>query len=175
MLSNQEWRENLEEQKKEYNILKQKLLLHYREQHKQEIPEEVWDILRPRGEYLIEIMKYCAFDTVDSALELKDENKQKEMSAFVLKMIDVIEDKEKLLGIFAELPEKLQLLPGLRRKFNNFLEALKSLRAPKVNRDSAEVGASHQKRKNNSMETEAKKVKKQPSIDTKGIAHASND
>ena len=89
------------------------------------------------------------------------------MFAFVLEMIDVIEDKERVLGIFAELPEKLQLLPGLRRKFNKFLEALTTLKSSKINRDLAELGVEHQKRRSNSTETEVKKAKKQLSIDTK--------
>lgn len=130
-----------------------------------EIPEHLYNIFPPNGQYLIEIMKYCAYSDVESVLELKKTEKRKEMFEFVKEMLDVIEDKEKMLGIFLKIPHKLRMLPGLTHSFDRFLVEVEKLKNPsKTGEKSGKC-----KRKGGAFSSEVpsqKQSKKQPSAVT---------
>ena len=97
----------------------------------QEIPKNIWGLIPSCGEYLIEIMKFSGYDEIDSVLQLKEDEERKKMFDFVKEMIDVVEDRDKTFGIFATVPDKVRVLPGLEKKFEDFLNAVEKLRNPK--------------------------------------------
>ena len=101
----------------------------------QTIPQHLWDMIPPKGAYLIEIMGFCGYDTVDSVVLLKQDTEVEKMFNFIREMEPVIDDKEKTLGIFSRLPQHLQILPGLKWKFNQFLDEVEKLKRPKVLKD----------------------------------------
>ena len=129
----------------------------------QEIPENIWALIPPRGAYLIEIMKFCGYDEVDSVLLLREEDERTKMFDFIKEMVDIVDDKEKTFGIFATVPEKVRILPGVERKFEDFLDEVQKLKNPV-----RKVGKENRKRKNTDPETKKsnKKTEKQPRTET---------
>ena len=108
-------------------------------------------------------MKFCGYDEVDSVLLLREEDERTKMFDFIKEMVDIVDDKEKTFGIFATVPEKVRILPGVERKFEDFLDEVQKLKNPV-----RKVGKENRKRKNTDPETKKsnKKTEKQPRTET---------
>ena len=79
----------------------------------QEIPQEIWNIIPPCGNYLKNIMQFCGYARKESIIKLKEKHEVDKMFAFVKSMSEVIEDKQAVFGVFSKCPDKVMLLPGL--------------------------------------------------------------
>ncbi len=82
-------------------------------QIEEEIPQKVWNIILPCGNYLKEVMEFCGYTTKESIVKLKEKDKRDKIFAFVKSMSEVIEDKHDVFGVFSKCPDKVMLLPGL--------------------------------------------------------------
>ena len=136
----------------------------------QEIPENIWALIPPRGAYLIEIMKFCGYDEVDSVLLLREEDERTKMFDFIKEMVDIVDDKEKTFGIFATVPEKVRILPGVERKFEDFLDEVQKLKNPvrKVGKENRKekipIRTRIRKRKNRTKKQKSNHVQKPLSL-----------
>ena len=92
-----------------------------------EVPERLWKMFPENGNYIKEIMKISGYTDVDGILELRKEEKRKEMFEFAIEMVDQIPDRKKMFGIFEKIPEKVRILPGLNFMFNSFLNECEKL------------------------------------------------
>ena len=81
--------------------------------HQNEISEELWNLIPAAGSYIKNIMKYSGFDTKSAIVKLKQTQELDGMFEFARSMVDVIEDKTAMFGIFHKNPEKVRVLPGL--------------------------------------------------------------
>ena len=59
-------------------------------------------------------MKFSGFDTKSAIVKLKQRQELDSMFEFAVSMIDIIEDKTAMFGIFHKNPEKVRVLPGLK-------------------------------------------------------------
>lgn len=80
---------------------------------KKEIPNKLWKIILPRGNYLKNIMDFCGYTRRESIVKLKEKDEMDKLCAFVKSMSEVIEDKHAVFGVFSKCPEKVMHLPGL--------------------------------------------------------------
>ena len=91
-----------------------------------EIPEKLWKIF-PAGCYLVEILKFTGFTDVKSVLQLRKNEKLKEMFDCAIDLIELVPDKKKMFGPFEKIPGKVQILPGLQYRFSSFLNECEKL------------------------------------------------
>ena len=59
-------------------------------------------------------MKFSGFQTKSAIVKLKQKEELDSMFEFVRSMIDIIEDKTTMFGIFHKNPAKVMVLPGLK-------------------------------------------------------------
>ena len=69
----------------------------------EEIPQEVWNIILPCGNYLKKIMEFCGYTRKESIVKLKEKDEMDKMFTFVKSMSEVIEDKHAVFGVFSVL------------------------------------------------------------------------
>ena len=81
----------------------------------EEIPQEVWNIILPCGNYLKKIMELCGYTRKESIVKLKETDERDKMFTFVKSMSEVIEDKHAVFSVFSKCPDKVMLLPGLEQ------------------------------------------------------------
>ncbi len=77
------------------------------------LPEYLWNVFPATGSYLKNILKFCGYVTVNSVLKLKHQDELEKAFTFTKSMVDLIDNKEEVLGIFHRFPEKLMMMPGL--------------------------------------------------------------
>ena len=111
-------------------------------------------------------MKYGAYDSIDSVLTLEEEAEQIKMFDFIRDMVELIDDKQKVLGIFADVPEKLRILPGLDRKFKDFLAAVKNLKLPTNSENRKRKGSKDEKETEAKTKKTDKPEKKEPTTES---------
>lgn len=58
-----------------------------------------------------------------SVLQLRKNEKLKEMFHCAIDLIELVPDKKKMFGPFEKIPGKVQILPGLQYRFSSFLNA----------------------------------------------------
>merc|ERR1712150_296679 len=63
----------------------------------------------------------------ESILKLKDPNELKKIFDFVIAMVDVIDNKNEMFGIFSDKPESLRVLPGLQPNLDEFINSVDKL------------------------------------------------
>ena len=116
-----------------------------------EVPERLWKMFPENGNYIKEIIKFSGYTDVYGILELRKEEKRKEMFEFAIDMVDQIPDRRKIFGIFEKIPEKVRILPGLNFMFNSFLNECE-----KVSKKQSEIPVPEEE----SKQRESKRVKR---------------
>jgi hypothetical protein len=76
------------------------------------VPEELWNIFPPRGQYIKHILKFSGYETIESVLKLRQKEELEKAFSFVKAVSEIVENKEEMLGIFYKNPDKLMLIPG---------------------------------------------------------------
>ena len=94
-----------------------------------DIPQHIWEILPDSAMYLKEIMIFCGYESITSIMKLESEEERKKMFQFVVMMKDAVGDPKKMFGIFASVPEKVMVLPGLVPVFDEFIQNVKKLKS----------------------------------------------
>ena len=77
------------------------------------VPEQLWDIIPPAGNYIKNIMKFSGYETIDSVATLKRKDELDKMFRFVRSMSEIVEDKSQIFGIFSKNPQRVMVIPGL--------------------------------------------------------------
>ena len=73
------------------------------------IPEVLWDMFPPKCHFLRNIVRFAGYETKESAMKLRTEDERTKMFDFVKCMIDIVEDKDEMFGIFKRNPQKVML------------------------------------------------------------------
>ena len=80
--------------------------------------------------FIPNIMKFCGYLTRNSILKLKNESEVQKMFEYVVKMAELIPDKQAMFGIFAPKPTLLSEMgmpPGTWSTFERFLDRVDKL------------------------------------------------
>ena len=95
------------------------------------IPEELWKLFPPKGQYLRNILVYSGYETYDSIVKLNENTEMNEVFSFVKNMSDIMDEKEKeeIFGIFSKYPGKVMVLPGLKSVVSKFVDSVAKLKA----------------------------------------------
>lgn len=94
------------------------------------LPDYVWEWLPKNAEYIKNCMIFSGYQTIDAIIQLENEEEVKRMFEFVVMMKEGVEDQEKMFGIFANKPENIIILPGLKPVFEKFIQGVKKLKNP---------------------------------------------
>ena len=76
------------------------------------IPEALWDTFPPKCHYLRNMMRLAGYETKESVMKLRTEDERTKMFHCVKSMIDIVENKEEMFGVFKGDPQKVMLIPG---------------------------------------------------------------
>ena len=114
------------------------------------IPEGLWKLFPPKGQYLNNILVYSGYETYDSIMKLKEETEINEALSFVKGLNDIMDEKEKqeMFGIFSKYPEKLMVLPGLKPVLSTFIKSVEKLKIPTIETPIAKKNNNKTKRSN---------------------------
>ena len=95
------------------------------------IPDNLWKIFPVKGQYIKNILIYSGYETFDSIIKLNDDSKLTEPISFVKEMSEIMDENEKRenFGIFANHPDKLRIIPGLKPVISRFIESVEKLTA----------------------------------------------
>lgn len=109
------------------------------EQTATSISEHLWAIIPESGQYIVEVMKFCGYSDLESISKL---NNPKE--------------REKMFGIFWEVPDKLRILPGLEQNFKRFLEEVEKVKNSRKdpNQQVKKTFFQHRKRPSNDLDVD---------------------
>ena len=80
--------------------------------------------------FIPNIMKFCGYLNGNSILKLKNESEVQKMFEYVVKMAELIHDKQAIFGIFAPKPTLLSEMgmpPGTWSTFERFLDRVDKL------------------------------------------------
>eukprot|EP00794_Sanderia_malayensis_P019186 gene19186-21108_t len=123
---------------------------------KQEIPQDVWNIIPSSGDYLRNVIEFSGYVTREAIIRLKDKDELEKMFAFVRSMHETVDDKNAMFGIFSKNPERVTLLPGLQISFERFLDAIEQL--PETDESKAEVKYRKTQPKHETPLTDSQKI-----------------
>ena len=73
---------------------------------------------------------FSGYQTINAFIKLEREDEVKKMFEFGIMMKDIVEDREKMFGIFAIKPESIMILPCLKPVFEKFVQGVKKLKDP---------------------------------------------
>ena len=95
------------------------------------IPDNLWKIFPVKGQYIKNILIYSGYETFDLIIKLKDDSELTEAISFVKEMSEIMDEKEKRanFGIFANHPDKLRIILGLKPVISRFIESVEKLTA----------------------------------------------
>ena len=95
------------------------------------IPDNLWKIFPVKGQYIKNILIYSGYETFDSIIKLKDDSELTEPISFVNEMSEIMVENEKRenFGIFANHPDKLRIIPGLKAVISRFVGSVEKLTA----------------------------------------------
>ena len=97
------------------------------------IPNNLWNIFPPNGQYLRNLMEFTGYQSRVAILSLRHDQELKNMLQFAIDMHEGLdeEDKKKIFGPFSKVPQKLRILPGLDKTFKQFLKLVEDLNPDK--------------------------------------------
>lgn len=96
------------------------------------VPQKFWEFFSaPSSKYVMEILRFCGYETYDSVIKLKKPGEIEKMLNFVKENVELIDDKSKILGFFEKDPSKLKLLPGVEPILQGFITSVEKARDPR--------------------------------------------
>ena len=95
----------------------------------QTIPSKLWEIFPAHGQYLVNLLKFCGYQSRETIIKLKDEKEIVKMFQFAGKHHDLLDQEEKnaTFGIFSRKPTAVMILPGLTPVFRRFVKEVDDL------------------------------------------------
>ena len=78
------------------------------------LPEALWTMFPPSGNYIKNILKFSGYDTPESIIKLKDEAELGKAFDFEKSVSDIVPNTEKMFEIFCGNPQSVVLIPGLK-------------------------------------------------------------
>ena len=96
----------------------------------QDLSLHIKNYLPKSADYIKNCLLFSGYQTIDAVIKLESEEEVKRMFDFVVKIKDVVEDQEKMFGIFASKPENIVIIPGLKPVFAKLIQVAKDLKSP---------------------------------------------